>query len=219
MNNLNWGVPDWRDAPAYAIDRSSRQWRWEFLRRRWDYREDWLKHYEPGLREALAIYRDIPLPDGVTSWEEHFSGFAVYPDAAWKYGIAPLLDPSRTCSEFELWQASQNEHPYFLHFASREEFEEIESTGRAVVVFDLNIPLGEQVRKAELRLKKSQANVLGRALDRRRHEKKWPLYLRVMDAKAAGETLQSIGFHVLGRIDDAAQHARNALRQATDFKL
>jgi uncharacterized caspase-like protein len=40
-----------------------------------------------------------------------------------------------------------------------------------------------------------------------------------MDAKAAGETLQSIGFHVLGRIDDAAQHARNALRQATDFKL
>ena len=76
MSNPNWGVPDWRDASAYEIDRSPRQWRWEFLRRRQDYREDWLMHYEPGVREALAIYGDKPLPEGVHSWEDHFSGHA-----------------------------------------------------------------------------------------------------------------------------------------------
>ena len=219
MGNLNWGVPDWRDASAYEIARSPRQWRWEFLRRRPDYREDWLKHYEPGYREALAIYRDIPLPDGVTSWEEHFSGFASYPDSAWKYGIAPLIDPSRACSEFELWQVSQNEHPRYLDFASRDRFREMKDGGYRVVVFDLNKPLGEQLRKAEVRLKQEQNGALGGVLDRRRHERKWPVYLRAIDARDAGETLESIGLHVLGKIDNAAQNARDTLTQATELSF
>jgi hypothetical protein len=214
MSAWNWGVPDWRDAAAYEIARSPRQWRWEFLRRRQDYREDWLKHYEPGVREALAIYGDMPLPEGVTSWEDHFSGFATFPDSAWKYGIAPLIDPSRPCSEFELRQNAQGEHPYFLRFASRERFKEMQDEGRVVVVFDLNRPLGEQLRKAKTGLKRAQDDLRGGALDWRRHEDKWSLYLRAIDARDAGETLESIGGHVLGRIDDAAQHAQNTLRPA-----
>jgi hypothetical protein len=219
MSRPNWGVPDWRDAAAYQVARSPRQWRWEFLRRRQDYREDWLKHYEPGVREALAIYGDRPLPEGVTSWEDHFSGFARFPDSAWKYGIAPLIDPSRTCSELELWQNAQGEHPYFLRFASREIFEVMQDAGRAVVVFDLNKPLGEQLRKSKIKLKKAQVDRLKITVDWRRHEDKWPLYLRAIDARGAGETLENIGLHVLGRTDDAAQHARNALRQATDLSF
>jgi hypothetical protein len=138
MGAWTWGVPDWRDAAAYEVNRSPRQWRWEFLRRRQDYREDWLKHYEPGRREALAIFGDSPLPEGVTSWKEHFSGCARFPDSAWKYGIAPMLDPARQYSELELWQSAQGEHPRFLRFASRERFEEMEEAGHAVVVFDLS---------------------------------------------------------------------------------
>ena len=81
MVGWNWGVPDWRDAAAYEVQRSPRQWRWEFLRRRQDYREDWLMHYEPGRKEALAIFGNMPLPEGVTSWEEHFSRHAYRRDA------------------------------------------------------------------------------------------------------------------------------------------
>jgi hypothetical protein len=176
-------------------------------------------HYEPGQREALAIYGDKPLPEGVTSWEDHFSGVACFPDSAWKYGIAPLIDPSRTCSEFELWQTARGEPPYFLHFASRQRFEEMQDTGRAVVVFDLNRPLVEQLRKAKTRLKRTQVELLGSAPDWRRHEDRWPLYLRVIDARDAGETLESIGRNVLGRIDDAAQHARNTIRQASELRF
>jgi hypothetical protein len=215
----NWGVPHWRDAAAYEIDRTPRQWRWEFLRRRQDYREDWLKHYEPSRREALGIFGDQPLPEGVTSWEEHYSGCASYPDSAWKYGIAPLIDPSRACSEFELWQYFQNEHPYVLRFASRDRFEELYDTGRAVVVFDLNEPLAAQLRKAMAGLQRTQAELRGSVLDLRRHENKWPLYLRAIDARDAGETLESIGLHVLGRTNDAAQHARNILERARRVKL
>jgi hypothetical protein len=219
MPAWNWGVPDWRNAAAYEAQRSPRQWRWEFLRRRQDYREDWLMHYEPSRREALAIFGNMPLPEGVTSWEDHYSGIASFPDSAWKYGIAPLVDPSRTCSEFELWQYFQHEHPYLLRFASRERFGEIEDTGRAVVVFDLNKPLSEQLRKAERKLRISQVNKFGSVSVRRPHEQRWPVYLRAIDARDAGERLETIGRDVLGRIDDAAQHARNTLRQADRVKL
>jgi hypothetical protein len=215
----NWGVPDWRDAAAYEIARSPRQWRWEFLRRRQDYREDWLKHYEPSSREALTIFGNMPLPEGVTSWEDHYSGIASFPDSAWKYGIVPLIDPSRTCSEFELWQYFQNEQPYLLRFASRDRFGEMEDTGRAIVVFDLNKPLSEQLRKAERKLRISQVNKFGSVSVRRPHEQRWPVYLRAIDARNAGETLESIGIHVLGRTEDAAQHARNTLKQADRVKL
>jgi hypothetical protein len=95
----------------------------------------------------------------------------------------------------------------------------MEDAGRAVVVFDLNKPLEEQLRKAKTGLKRAQVDLLSSALDWRRHEDKWPLYLRAIDAREAGETLDSIGLHVLGRIDDAAQHARNTLRQATDLSF
>jgi hypothetical protein len=214
----NWGVPDWRDTAAYEVDRSPRQWRWEFLRRRQDYREDWLRHYQPCRREALAIFGDSPLPEGVTSWEAHFSGHARFPDSAWKYGIAPMLDPARQYSEFELWQSAQGEHPRFLRFASRESFEEIEEAGHAVVVFDLSCSLPEQLRKAEHRLRPQQSELFG-SVDRRRHKQKWSVYLRTIDARDAGETLESIGLNILNRVDDAAQHARNTLKRAIELSF
>ncbi len=43
----NWGVPDWRDERAYFAthDLTDRQWRWEFMRRRPLYREDWVRWF------------------------------------------------------------------------------------------------------------------------------------------------------------------------------
>jgi hypothetical protein len=38
-----WGVPDWRDEKAYPLPKNmaDNAWRWEFMRRNADYREDW----------------------------------------------------------------------------------------------------------------------------------------------------------------------------------
>ncbi len=43
----NWGVPDWRDESTYLATHklTDRQWRWEFMRRRPLYREDWVRWF------------------------------------------------------------------------------------------------------------------------------------------------------------------------------
>ena len=44
-DGAGWGVPDWRDPAAYptADELDDLEWRWEFLRRRHGYRQDWLR--------------------------------------------------------------------------------------------------------------------------------------------------------------------------------
>lgn len=37
----DWGIPDWRNAADYPKRLTHDQWRWEFLRRRDDYRQEW----------------------------------------------------------------------------------------------------------------------------------------------------------------------------------
>jgi len=37
----DWGIPDPRDAAAYPVTATWRQWGWQFLRRRQDYRQRW----------------------------------------------------------------------------------------------------------------------------------------------------------------------------------
>ena len=48
----DWGVPDWRKVNAYPEpdELSKKWWRWEFLRRLQEYREDWLAITKRGLR-------------------------------------------------------------------------------------------------------------------------------------------------------------------------
>ena len=42
-DQVDWGVPDWRDAKAYPgwDEIGILGWRWEFLRRNPEYRRDW----------------------------------------------------------------------------------------------------------------------------------------------------------------------------------
>lgn len=54
-----WGVPDWRDADAYPIVKNmgDRAWRWEFLRRSPEYRDDFERKGNPA-RYGLAMMVD-----------------------------------------------------------------------------------------------------------------------------------------------------------------
>jgi hypothetical protein len=40
------GVPRWQDAGSYPTPTTDHQWRWEFLRRRPDYRRAWVDHFD-----------------------------------------------------------------------------------------------------------------------------------------------------------------------------
>jgi hypothetical protein len=44
-SGMKWGIPNWREDEEYRDCRTltSEQWRWEFLRRSAEYRDDWLR--------------------------------------------------------------------------------------------------------------------------------------------------------------------------------
>lgn len=117
--NTDWKVPDWRKRDAYPKEGEIglTQWRWEFLRRREDYRKDWLEYSQKSYEKEKEEYKknpnleipmytkkngqqriirlgkkDKPLPP------EHLHYTASMPNAYEKYGMVFLLDP-RTPSD------------------------------------------------------------------------------------------------------------------------
>src|SRR4051794_6937886 len=109
VHGWRWGVPDWRDTAAYSRAENTRlgRWRWEFLRRRQDYREDWRLHFERAYRRNVAVYGALPCPEGVRSWEEHFAHFANAPEIGMLYGTGSLLiDPAQSEYAFNLFRQS-----------------------------------------------------------------------------------------------------------------
>jgi hypothetical protein len=72
--HIHWNVPDWRDASAYqnpdALTRPDEElilyddrftyWRWEFLRRRQDYREEFNTHAGPTYAYESARAKAAP---------------------------------------------------------------------------------------------------------------------------------------------------------------
>ena len=71
------------------------------------------------------------------------------------------------------------------------------------VPFDLDRPLSAQVESAAKALRSLQEQLHGKQLQRRLHREKWPLYLRVIDARDAGETWETIGRELLKRDPDS----------------
>lgn len=57
-----WNVPEWTDASQYLVpkedDSDLLKWRWEFLRRDREYRQDWLRIRAKDTKEELALLHD-----------------------------------------------------------------------------------------------------------------------------------------------------------------
>jgi hypothetical protein len=88
----NWGTPDPRDSGAYPSTASMKQWAWEFLRRRVDYRRAWQERVQPfvvdGRFDLAAVSRNnLETFSGATfksprrpPWEALRDDFKVYGD-------------------------------------------------------------------------------------------------------------------------------------------
>ncbi len=89
-----WGIPDWRDAGAYpnAENMGDRAWRWEFLRRREDYREDWKRKGDPS-KYGLAVMVDPRSKDGFIRFEDHLGLFShgQTVNTFWAMGLNPWV--------------------------------------------------------------------------------------------------------------------------------
>ena len=195
-SKMNWGVPDWRDSETYpkGDELSANEWRWEFLRRREDYREDWLLHAESSYRnreiarqvhEKGHEYPVIP-PDSL--------GFGAHmPGCEDKYGVCFLLNPASP--KFRLGLFPQT-YGSVIGDVARGVLPSLEAKGRVAIMFDLNKPLGPQIEQAKRTFTWVQAE-FDSVGERRKHSTKWPFYLRVIDARDSGETWEMIGTTLL----------------------
>jgi hypothetical protein len=70
----DWGIPSWLDQRAYGDTKrwSEYRWRWEFIRRRQDCREDFLAHKDGTVRFYEKIYanRKVQYPGRILRPDE-----------------------------------------------------------------------------------------------------------------------------------------------------
>jgi len=217
----DWGIPNWLDAGSYGntTQWSENRWRWEFTRRREDCRKDFLT-YKDQTRSALEEGRadevkgspDAHSPRLLRPDEPGF--VAEVPECYEKYGLNNLPNP-----------AIGNQPFYVILFRKRavkrvmfpEDGIEAGFFGAtdAVIVFDLNSPLSDQLEAARGLLERAQSKRIGRLLQSKRYPSKWLTYLRVLDARESGASLGKIaGSGVLAGRRQELQAARDVLKQA-----
>lgn len=214
---INWGVPDWHNDSYYPNDLTTDQWRWEFLRRNKDYREDWLLHFFSSYQYNLKAYKNVPIDEGIESWEQHFSSTAEMPCSRDKYGINYLLDPSQPSSEINLFAAQSG---FLVTHALPDQLAQFSQDNIKLLAIDLKQPLPEQFKKAKIFLTKIQEEIIDKVPSQRKHTDKWPLYLRILDAHDSGDTWAEIGNVILaGRcLEDFAVRAYQYYTQARNIQ-
>ncbi len=217
------GIPDWQDAANYGrthewnLDR----WRWEFTRRRNDYRHDFAQALEeigqPVWEAADITAEDLIRLRGIRSLPFfHFN--------AKKYGLSEFFDP-----HLSDWtgMGPQWSHTGLL-FGPVDGVEgemnwngEVKETPAPHLVsftFDLSRPLAPQIEEVKADLTLSQGFYLeetGNEIEATKlHPAKWLMYLRLLDAKEGGASLSRMTNIIL-----AGGHTRQDQRAAGNMLL
>jgi Uncharacterized conserved protein (DUF2285). len=228
------GIPDWHDEVEYGNTRDweVNRWRWEFLRRRDDYRNA----FERALKSLkVAPPPPVDLLSGDRTDETTlrlFAGLRSWPfehAVAVEYGLSHFYDPFQSN-----WDGIGPEWTSGLSFGAVDWDDE----RLCSVTFDLSKPLKRQVSEAVEYLEETQCHWLlygsGREEEYpiggeieylqvaekavrapKHHPEKWLTYLRLLDARADGASLRDMALLLpesMGRRD--ARAAGNVLEQA-----
>jgi hypothetical protein len=184
-----WGIPDWRDARSYGdVKRwSINRWLWEFRRRRADLREEFdaraQLQYERDLRQ-FEVERER---GGNTTFP---FGRVLSPDEPGFYISSEKVRPGRV---YTLPNPRIGDQPELVleNFDEPEVLAQHMSVGSAEgflrIDFDLSQPLRPQIEAAEELLAAEQKEAMGKVQQRSKTRPAvWLMYLRLLDAKAAG---------------------------------
>ncbi len=163
------------------------QWAWEFLRRRADYQQD----YETIVRPVLDD--DGSIGDGRTL---HL--------ILERYGLIFPMNPAERTALDPLFAdnfvSEVTDHGYGPQHI------EVKA-GEVLISFDLNQPLAAQLQRASIVLEADQRHYLRKAgrvlLKFRERSQKWPLYLRLLDAEAAGAPTAAIASRLFQGLDNS----------------
>jgi hypothetical protein len=217
---IDWGTPDPRDAVAYpsVAGTPPTQWAWEFLRRRDDYRRRWQHlNREQGHRAILgndatvrSVSRseaDVALGAGETyEWrsprEVLREEFKVYPSLR-----NETLDPRESGAPlFEgvevVYEVNIQPEPIVLP--------------KVGIEFDVSLPIEAQLNAARKHLTQKAKEWPSSSQRVKPSRKKFPLYLRLLDFKAAVTKDREIGAHLfIGEEGEPLRHSiRDTLKAA-----
>lgn len=193
-------MTDWRNPEDYTYTESLHvhDWAWEFLRRNPEYRKAWTKH-------SRAQERN---PNAAPSWS-----------ATYQFNIKEPVDPDIPAPEgtpdWTEWVGS------IISYIDPDDYVDQYGDGlpelREVVVFDLGKPLEPQIELARMMLRDSQKTIFGKVVPVPRPRRtQFPVYVRLLDAKAAGETLGEMARVLFSGHVDSRRSAKRALKSAED---
>ena len=211
-------VPQWDNGDTYPQPDCLNDtfWRWEFLRRRADYRQDWEKYYRPTYEYDVACANDPKYPTRYrkkTFSPDHPAFKARMPNSLEKYHLSGLPNPAIA----KPWMLSFDSNYGRIYFGQGPDWlgggEEVSlclSEWRVAVIFDLKKPLLPQFDKVKTDLMEWQEHQFGRNLERRKIRDEWPMYLRVLDAVDLGVPFGKIGRTLLDIQEEDVAEARIA---------
>lgn len=229
-----WGIPDWKEADLYgdttawSVDR----WRWEFTRRREDYRRDF-EVAIGGRSEPLDLSDPKNLPVDISPDDAWcYGGIRAWPFShrdALKYGLVEFFDP--VLSDWGCgpeWGSGLIYGPFGgvrTEFNDAGEVVEVEAPNLVSLTFDLSLPLGPQLKAAKKELEDcliyhwydDDNDCVKEVKNVKHHTDKWLTYIRLLDARAAGASLADMAEILpdsMGRRDQRA--AGNVLKQAQE---
>jgi hypothetical protein len=186
-----WGLPDWVRGEYLKPDDSMRRWGWEFLRRRKDYRDLWL----------ACEQRAEPAADGLLT--------AVTPDyeaTRRRYGMSRVVDPREQLSDWNCaFLLSFKPFGYGTDWLAETQ----KKAGKRTVVFDLQLPLAPQLEAARVFLGAMQSQRINISKSSKNRVEKWPLFLRVLDARECGATFATIAKTLWPEMEKPPQSARD----------
>lgn len=194
-----WGIPNWRDADFYhgLTNWSTDRWQWEFLRRREDYRQD----FEEAAREAGSMK---PHFEHVGAERYNLEEFFDPKVSDWEASCGPMWHPLplRSIDEdgFSMLRPNWVEIAFDISKplepqlkAAKEELETAQSLDRLSVTEATQLAYGvEYSGKPEIPSELIMAKLEKRLRAPKHHMDKWPVYLRVLDARASKATWAEI---------------------------
>ena len=195
-----WGIPDWRDPAAYGdVKRwGFMRWRWEFYRRRDDLRAAFDSRAQETYEYHLKLHEN-PLYGAGRTLRPDEPGFTAqgYVDDPFGYaGIPnPRISEQPSDAIFSVMDYPGDNRMIMgkgARYPGKPEHEVDIGDGEMAVIFDLDKPLGPQLKRLKNALTNRQIFRHGAALQKRGHTSKWLGYLRTLDARADGASWAEI---------------------------
>ena len=203
--DFDWGVPDWRDETRYLASDvlTDSEWRWQFLRRRPSYREEWLAGFQAG-----RVWHDVVQSTNPDRCERD-------------YGLSMLLDPRADHSDWILLQSFRSVN-VGVRSVSLECSRHWSESGLYLFRFDLKQAIRPQIVRAERFLTKIQREMHGQVNTPKPRRDNWPLFLRALDAKDAGASyalmVQAFWPEKYHHGEKSAQSARDIYKAAVRLR-